>query len=1409
MKINKALIILLLILIACTTAVSAQLDPAPTVSLSAQPATGATTSVTLRATARDSGNAAGLSHVEIYLNNTRIATKQCGYATRCILSHIRLASAPKTETFHAIAYDRSQNTQSNNLTVQFKGANLPPNMSALPNISINEDSGYNANLTDLWVYVTDSWTAPENLTYSITGQTNTTVASCVLTNGITSSNVSNSKWINCNTTTQDLFGTSIITLQASDGQLTQTENITVTVLPVNDAPVSSAIPNITFAEDTNYTFNLSDYFIDVDDPKSSFTFSNSPVNNITVTYTKTGNLTQALLVSDPDFNGAAYINFTAYDGKNYSNASNNVMINVTPVNDAPFWTANTPRNYVYVNVPYSYQFNATDIDIGDTLTFYDNTNLFNIDPNSGWVNFTANTTGNHSVLITVCDDSGAANNCTNVTWNFGIYTHPPIIFNNRAVSPISPVAYSPSTSYLFTVQPAIQAVSGVPAPSETIDDVWLEFNGTNYTATNLTGGVYRVNLTSLTAGNYTYRWHANYTGHGLQYNSTWQNYTIDKAIPTTTITCTNCTGNTVQYGTSISVNCTTTSTATPVLTRNGNAVSNPDTASLGAGNYTYVCTVPANQNYTADNVTSTITVNPLIVNVSLTLQTPITYGTAANVTCNASPATITPTLTRNGAALPGLTDNSTLGAGNYTYVCYYNATQNNTGANATQTLVVNQVQTVINLTLNGTNGNMNVPINGTVLVNATTNIPGGVILGWYYNGNYMGNIPPAWTLGPLTNPGIHNITATYAGSQNYKAATATRFAIVAAPFSKFGFNPASGSNINGTSFALSFSTNYNTSCRWSLTDQAYTAMTNDFITTGQTTHSGTITGINNLGNQNVHVACINETAITNSDLTYNVQNVFSQGTTLTNGASVNNSILAGTGVSNSTLQSVNATNSVINGSILTKCVVINSTVKNYAGSNCVIVNSFVDPPNPGSNLTGSNITGNSRVMNSNVTYSTVDDSAIEQNSNVDHSTIIDNSLILRSTLSYCTIDSSSVYDSSCTQTIVNDSVVRDNSNVQNSNITFGSVVRNSTVINSILDHSEVYNATVTAANITNGVIYSGVITQGAITYNASTSGSANVSDVINLVPDPAFIYSPSSPKVNQQITFNAANSTDPNIGGPLNDSIVNYYWDFGGGTNKTGVTATNTYATTGSKTIMLRLTDSYGAQAYILKTINVVSASGGNTNTNTGGGSPGGGGGGSAFYARTWKIDLDIRSMDIRTFNRVDKAVLTVNNKTYTLRMDGIDRNNVNFTLGQVPYSLVNYEIKKIDLDLDGYSDIRVIILTNYFTRAQIRFDRFKEKMDAGAVSTILSSSLLANWGMNETIPVLEQTNLTIEDKEPAPVEKKTEPKDTEKEETKQSITSALFAKIPKDNQTVGIGITAGIVIAGLIVYFLCSLILV
>jgi len=95
-----------------------------------------------------------------------------------------------------------------------------------------------------------------------------------------------------------------------------------------------------------------------------------------------------------------------------------------------------------------------------------------------------------------------------------------------------------------------------------------------------------------------------------------------------------------------------------------------------------------------------------------------------------------------------------------------------------------------------------------------------------------------------------------------------------------------------------------------------------------------------------------------------------------------------------------------------------------------------------------------------------------------------------------------------------------------------------------------------------------------VTDNMSATGSTNATKtVLNRSPFASFTENATTVLTGEVISFNASSSSDPD------GSIASYFWDFGDGTNGTGVVIDHAYADNGIYAVTLTVTDDDGATA--------------------------------------------------------------------------------------------------------------------------------------------------------------------------------------------------------------------------------------
>jgi len=202
-----------------------------------------------------------------------------------------------------------------------------------------------------------------------------------------------------------------ITLKVSDIE-NETDSITwnLSITNVNREPVwNGTIGNITWEEDVNLTNNISldDYFYDADYSEcgDNPNFSSTGNTNITISI---GSATPHYVSFYPDSNwfGTEEIYFTINDS--YATAdSNNLTLNVTNVQDSPIIDP-IPNQQAYAYALFNYQVIASDPD-NDTLTYYDNTSLFNINSSTGLIEFTPTSDDIGDYIINIIAGDGIDN----------------------------------------------------------------------------------------------------------------------------------------------------------------------------------------------------------------------------------------------------------------------------------------------------------------------------------------------------------------------------------------------------------------------------------------------------------------------------------------------------------------------------------------------------------------------------------------------------------------------------------------------------------------------------------------------------------------------------------------------------------------------------------------------------------------------------------------------------------------------------------------------------------------------------------------------------------------------------------------------------------------------------------------
>lgn len=228
---------------------------------------------------------------------------------------------------------------------------------------------------------------------------------------------------------------------------------------------------------------------------------------------------------------------------------------------------------------------------------------------------------------------------------------------------------------------------------------------------------------------------------------------------------------------------------------------------LAAGDYSYFWW--ANDSLGNFNVSEimryTVGKASQIAILSFSESSPVGYGTYVNVTCNGE-------LFRDDVNVTGdIGESVLLGAGSYEYSCKLYENQNYTFDEDNATFEVDRVQSEVNLTLNGTEGNVTVMQGDSISLNGTLVVgdPSGLLRVYLDGGLISEGFGEVGNLTLFSSTGLFNVTLVYIDSENYTMSFENYWVSVVplpnqAPVVTLG-TPVNGSMIYGSSAILNLS----------------------------------------------------------------------------------------------------------------------------------------------------------------------------------------------------------------------------------------------------------------------------------------------------------------------------------------------------------------------------------------------------------------------------------------------------------------------------------------------------------------------------------------------------------------------------------------------------------------------------
>ncbi len=461
--------------------------------------------------------------------------------------------------------------------------------------------------------------------------------------------------------------------------------------------------------------------------------------------------------------------YDGYDNSSWTNSSNTATIqNTAPVISNPQTTVNWNAN----GTTYNYDYGYTDDD-GDSVTWYDNTTLFDINSGTGIILDTPveAEVGTYAVRISVSDGT------TNTTDDFS-YTIIDVTF------PTLSITYPGNTSYTVNVsQLNFTYIETNP------DKCWYSKNSG---ATNLSIQTCTLNFTDVISIEGSNTWIVYINDTSGNENSTSVTFSKDTAYPIVTI---NSPSNQTYNTDSITFNVTATDggsvsscwyslnsgTTNSSLTNTAGDYYTATNASMVQGSHTanYYCNDSLNNLNNTEQVTFFIdSIFPSITSLTEFPSDPATYSVQTyefNATITDTNLDVFLIEFDNVNYTPSQNGNvynltlSDLAAGTYNYSWYANDTANNVNQTSVQTYTINNATGDVTLLINDSASNQIAPYTTQTNASATT-LYGSVIL--YRNGTVVTSENNIFVTLAV---GYYNYTAISNGDQNHSSASTTLF----------------------------------------------------------------------------------------------------------------------------------------------------------------------------------------------------------------------------------------------------------------------------------------------------------------------------------------------------------------------------------------------------------------------------------------------------------------------------------------------------------------------------------------------------------------------------------------------------------------------------------------------------------